>query len=234
MSAEGAPGEERGEAPPQELLEHAVRSQALTRIAAGMAHDVKNPLNALALQLAILSDKLADAGTEVSQASAHHLSSMRDQIARVNEVIRRFVDVTDPAPALGWTDLGALVSDASSLYGHDARRRRVELTTELPSSTARCPADAGRLSRIVLALLWRALAETPGGGRMAVRVVNQGAQVLVEVEHTPGPDAPDAALIGEVVSRGALELGGRLDSGPADGKRSYTLRLPRERNGDGK
>lgn len=217
---------------PQELLEHAVRSQALTRIAAGMAHDVKNPLNALALQLAILTDKLADAGAQVSQTSAHHLTAMRDQISRVNEVIRRFVDVTDPAPALGWTDLGGLVGDAATLYGHDARRRRIELVTDLPPSAVRCPADAGRLSRTVLGLFWRALAETPVGGKMAVRVVNDGPEVLVEVEHTPGHSMPEGQLVVDVVSRAAAELGGRLDAGVADGKKRYALRLPRDGNGD--
>jgi signal transduction histidine kinase len=78
-----------------EWLEHAARSQGLARLAAGLAHDIKNPLNAMALQLALLGEKLGEG--DLAASSASHLGALRDQITKVNEVVRRFCDVTDPA-----------------------------------------------------------------------------------------------------------------------------------------
>ena len=113
-----------------------MRSRGSQRPAAGVAHDIKNPLNAMALQLALLADKLSpgDAGA----ASATHLAALRDQIVRVNEVVRRFLDVTDPSAPLGYTDVGALAADTASLFAHDARRRRIELHVDA------APARRGR------------------------------------------------------------------------------------------
>ena len=82
----------------QECLENGHRSTALSRVIAGVAHDIKNPLNAMALQLAILSEKLSGEG-EAAGAAVPHLSALREQIGRVNEVVRRFLDVTDPLRA---------------------------------------------------------------------------------------------------------------------------------------
>ena len=81
---------------------------------AGVAHDIKNPLNAMALQLAILSEKLSGEARRPG-LTVPHLSALREQIGRVNEVVRRFLDVTDPAAPLGYVELGALLADLTAL-----------------------------------------------------------------------------------------------------------------------
>ena len=118
----------------------------------------------MALQLALLADKLSSAG-DAGAASATHLAALRDQIVRVNEVVRRFLDVTDPSAPLGYTDVGALAADTASLFAHDARRRRIELHVDAaPGGATRC--DPGRVSRLVLLL---AAARRDAGGRAHVR-----------------------------------------------------------------
>ncbi|MGC3998463.1 MAG: histidine kinase dimerization/phospho-acceptor domain-containing protein [Anaeromyxobacter sp.] len=127
-----------------EWLEHVGRSQGLPRLVAGVAHDIKNPLNAMALQLALLTEKLSGAGEAAAQ-SGSHLGAIRGRIGRVNEVVRRFLDVTDPAAPLGYTNLGGLAADAAGLCGHDARRRQIELTVEAPRGAVRTRCEPGRV-----------------------------------------------------------------------------------------
>src|SRR5512133_3947375 len=112
-----------------EALEHAMRSVALGRVAAGVVHDIKNPLNAMALQIALLGEKLSSV-PEAATAAAGHLSALRDQVGRVNEILRRFLDVADPGTPLGYTDVGGLLADVAVLLGHEGRRRRVEVAVE--------------------------------------------------------------------------------------------------------
>jgi signal transduction histidine kinase len=209
-----------------ECLEHAMRSQALTRLAAGVAHDIKNPLNAMALQLALLADKLSSAG-DAGTASATHLGALRDQIIRVNEVVRRFLDVTDPSAPLGYTDVGGLAADIASLFGHDARRRRIELHVDAAAGAARTRGDPGRVSRLVLGLFSRALAETPEGGRLALRVELDGASVRVTIEHAAGESEPELRYYTEVATAAAEALGGGLAVRREDALERLTLRLPR-------
>jgi signal transduction histidine kinase len=208
-----------------ERLEHAMRSRALAGIAAGLAHDIKNPLNAMALQLALLGEKLAGAdGAPIS--SATHLGAMRDQIARVNEVVRRFLDVADPSAAMGFTDLGALVADAVALFGHEARRRRIELAVDAPAGAVRTRCDPARLGRLVLGLVARAFAQVPDGGRVAARAAQRGAWVEVVVEHVAGDPAGEGEYEMEVAASAAGALGGRLDVERGDGTERAVVRLP--------
>jgi signal transduction histidine kinase len=211
-----------------ERLEHAARSLALTRVAAGVAHDIKNPLNAMALQIALLSEKLASAGEAASSAAAAHLGPLRDQISRVNEVVRRLLDVADPSAPLGFTDLGALAIDAAALLSHDARRRRVEVALEAPAGVkTRC--DPARVGRLVLALVHRALAGTPEGGRLGVRVEADRDDVRVVLDHAGADLGGGLGYDCDVAEEGARALGGHLDiERGADGHR-VVLTLPRNR-----
>src|SRR5512133_1198785 len=173
-----------------EALEHALRSVALGRLANGVAHDIKNPLNAMALQIALLSEKLS-ASPEASAAAAGHLTALREQVNRVNEVLRRFLDVADPSAPLGYTDVGALVTDVATLLGHEGRRRRIELAVDAPAGAARTSCDPGRVGRLVLGLLARALAETPNGGRLVARTGVDGARVTLLIDHAAGDPDPE-------------------------------------------
>ena len=209
----------------EEHLEHAMRSQGLTRLVAGVAHDIKNPLNAMALQIALLTDKLAGSGDALA-SSASHLAALRDQIGRVNEVVRRFLDVTDPSAPLGYTDVSALVADTASLFGHDARRRRVELAVDAaPSVRTRC--DPGRVSRLVVGLFYRALVETPERGRLAIHVAGEGPDVRVSIEHTIAEPDPELRYYTDVAAAAAAALGGDFARSGDSGIERVSLRLPR-------
>lgn len=209
----------------EEHLEHAMRSQGLTRLVAGVAHDIKNPLNAMALQIALLSDKLASSGDALA-SSTSHLGALRDQIGRVNEVVRRFLDVTDPSAPLGYTDVGALVADTASLFGHDARRRRVELVVDAaPGVRTRC--DPGRVSRLVVGLFYRALVETPERGRIAIRAAGEGPDVRVSIEHTIAEPDPELRYYTAVAAAAADALGGEFAHAVEGEVERLTLRLPR-------
>jgi signal transduction histidine kinase len=203
--------------------EHAVRSEALPRIAAGLAHDIKNPLNAMALQIALLSEKLDGAA---DGAAATHLAALRDQIGRVNEVVRRFLEVADPSAPLGFIDLGALVSDAVALFAHEARRRRVELVLDAPPGLAPTRADPARLGRLALVLVAGAMGSTPDGGRMAARLIARGGWTELTIEHAAGDQTSAPRHDLGVAAATAVALGGSLASSREGALERLLLRLP--------
>src|SRR6266542_6943859 len=209
-----------------DAMEHGLRSQVLGRLVAGVAHDIKNPLNAMSLQLALLGDKLEGAG-DASRAAAGHLSALRDQIGRVNEVLRRLVDVTDPAAPLGYTDLGVLLADVSSLFAYEARRRGIELPLVAHPRAVRTRCDPSRVGRLVLGLFGRALALTPDGGSFVARAEVQDGDAAVVVAHAAGDPGADLGYEAVVLAAGAESLGGRFErSQGAHGTERLTLAVP--------
>jgi signal transduction histidine kinase len=208
--------------------EHALRSQVLGRVVAGVAHDIKNPLNAMSLQLALLGDKLEAAGG-ATEAAGVHLSALRDQIGRVNEVLRRLSEATEPTAPLGYVDLGALLADVTTLFSYEARRRRIDLDVVARPGAVRTRRDPARVARLLLCLCGRALALTPDGGRLEGRAELRGGEAAVVFEHAAADSSDDPGYDTEVLAGGAAALGGRLER-ERIGERTERLALLVPRN----
>jgi signal transduction histidine kinase len=206
----------------QERLEHGLRSEVLSRLVAGVVHDVKNPLNAMSLQLAILSEKLGDA----AGVARPHLSALREQVGRVNEVLRRFLEVSDPAAPLGHADLGALLQDGAALLAHEARRRRLELAVEVQPGGVRTPCDPARAGRLLLVLVAGALAAAPDGSRIGLSLHAEAGQAVLRVARAAGGDDREAAEELQLVAAAARALGGEAVAERDGGVRRVVLRLP--------
>ncbi len=210
----------------QESLENAERSTALSRVIAGVAHDIKNPLNAMALQLAILSEKLSG-DDERGPATGPHLGALREQVGRVNEVLRRFLDVTDPGAPHGYNELGAQVADAAGLLAHEARRRRVQLVAEAPRGVARAAGDPARVGRLVLVLLAGAMSTTPDGGRVEAGVGTDDGRAILRLSHAVGDGERESGYDTEVVAAAAVALGAELTERREEAVQHLVLRLRR-------
>lgn len=207
-----------------DALEHAMRSVALGRIASGFVHDAKSPLNTMSLQIALLGEKLS--GPDAAAAAAH-LGSLREQVNRLNDMLRRFLDLADPSEPLGHTDVGVLLAEIGAFLGHEGRRRHVELAVDAPPGAVRSSCDAARVGRLLLGLFARALAETPEGGRLSARAEVSGATVTVGIEHAAGDPDPDLGYTSATAAAGARRLGGTLSEERRDGVARVTLALPR-------
>ena len=200
-----------------QALEHVMQAIALARLAGGMAHDVKNPLNAMALQIALLGDKIASGGDDLSAACAGNLASMRNQIVRIDELVRRFADLADPAQS-ATVDLGQLACDVVALFGHDARRRRVTISCEATPGIVLARADARRTARVVLGLACRSLSGAGEGGRVSLRAVVDGADAVLAVEQSGAGDAGLAWILA-VAEESVRDMGGtcsRSEHGEAE------------------
>ncbi len=212
---------------PAPAIEYAMQALALARLAASVSHEVKNPLNAMALQVALLGDKIGSSSEALATACANNLASLKTQIGRVNEVVRRFLDVADPAPASSF-DAGALLADAAVLFVHEARRRRFTLSCDASGGSVRAHADPARTARLIVGLLWRAVAGTPEGGSLVASAHATGEEAVLALEGAPGTLAGPLAWIGGVAAASAGEMGGRLVEMSSEVADRVVLVLPRE------
>lgn len=210
-----------------EASELAIQAIALARLAGGLAHEVKNPLNAMALQLALLGDKIA-ADERLATSCAANLASMKAQIGRINEVVRRFVEVADPSSAPGSFDAGGLLADVANLFGHELRRRRIALECGATPGVVRAVGDGIRPTRLLLGLFWRAVLRMPQGGRLVVRAAIDGGFAELSIEHPIASDDSSLDWIDGTIAAAAGDLGGGLEQACDDGMMRVALRLPKE------
>ena len=210
-----------------ERLEHSVTTEGLARVAAGLSHDIRNGLNAMALQLALLEEKVGEG--EVARAAAGHLGALHDQVAKVNEVVRRFCDVIDPSSPDAWVDLGAELQDIAGLFAHDFRRRRITFELDAPRGVALADARPERAVWLLLGVFARAAAAASEGGWLTARVTASEGTADLTIEYACGDPDADVRYDTEVAAAAVGTLGGSLAITRDGGQERVTVRLPRGR-----
>jgi signal transduction histidine kinase len=178
-------------------LNYSRKAAAIGRLLAGVAHEVKNPLNAMTIHLELLKQKVGSikepivvpgpAGAPPRQLDlAKHVNIIAAEIKRLDEVVAGFLKFARPdelklQPVL----LATVIHDVTMTITPEAQRRRVTLREECGSELPPINADQGMLMQAVLNLAINALQAMPEGGslRLSCRRASRRRVALV-VEDT--------------------------------------------------
>jgi signal transduction histidine kinase len=177
-----------------------------------LVHDVRNPLNALAINVEILHEKLSRAaGGEVPAAQAKNLQAMREQISRVNGMLGDFARFLAPAPAAPTVlSLSQMVKEAVLVLGHASRRARVKLAVDVPDAQAAVEAmDPSALGFLVLLPLFRAVERTPEDAQVRVMVRDEGGRTVLNVQDG-GREEGEETEVEQALRAAASEYGVEL------------------------
>ncbi|NNC09385.1 response regulator, partial [Corallococcus exiguus] len=182
----------------QARLVAAERVAAVGTLAAGVGHEINNPLAYLALNLEAARRNLAAEGAQAPSGVRDALASVRgaqEGAERIRLIVRDLqVFSREDAPERGLVDLNALVPPAVRVVLH-ALRSRARLVEDF-GPVPRVLGSEARLGQVLLNLLVNALQAIPEGdpGRHEVRVrtrTDASGQARVEVEDTGGGIPPD-------------------------------------------
>jgi C4-dicarboxylate-specific signal transduction histidine kinase len=166
----------------EELL-RAERLAAVGRLAAGIAHEVGNPLGAVTgyAELARARVEAGQAGPEV----VDYLGRISAEAGRIDLIVRDLLDFARPAQLeLGPVQVVDALDAALRLGGVQARTRAVTVRRELPVDLPAVNADARRLAQVFLNLLLNAADAMQGAGEVSVQARRLGDEV--EVVFTDG------------------------------------------------
>ncbi|MGZ6098323.1 MAG: histidine kinase dimerization/phospho-acceptor domain-containing protein [Myxococcaceae bacterium] len=179
-----------------------------------LVHDVRNPLNALAINVEILQEKLARAaGGEVPASQAKNLQAMREQIARVNGMLGEFARfLAPPSGAPVAASLDQVLRDALGVLAHASRRARVKVAVEEPAGQATVAAmDPSALGFLVMTAVLRAIERTPEDGQARVWLGDEGARVVLHVQDGGREDEQEVETeVEQALAAGAKEYGAEL------------------------
>lgn len=160
-------------------LRQAQRLSAIGNLAAGVAHDVRNPLNAIKLLASHANDSLPD-NPDTARAR-RQIDTIRNEVHRLEDIVSGFLSLAkerELAPEPSRVD--ELVAECVRLVHQDAKGRDVQLQTELRACDAELMLDPKQWTRAVLNVLLNALDACPEGGR--VRVYTRCTEFACEVE----------------------------------------------------
>ena len=164
----------------QRRLTHAERLALSGRIMAEVAHEVGTPLHSVAGHLELLRKDLPPA--LLTEDVARRLGIIEVQVARVTDIIARFLDVTRRPPAEpGAVDLDRLARDTADLVRPGLASTGVALDVRAEPGLPLVHGHPDQLQQVILNLLTNAIDATPPGGRIEVTTRALPAEGEVEI-----------------------------------------------------
>ena len=177
-----------------QLIEVA-KLESVGQLAAGVAHEVKNPLAIALMGLEYLSSTVAIKSGEEAMA----LKDTKEAILRADNIIRELLLFSMPATLeRKLQDLNAIVERAAYLVHHEARKRRITTKNDLAQDLPHIQLDDIKIEQVLVNLCMNAIDAMSEGGVLLIRTrANQReigfAEVVVDVEDT-GPGIPAESL----------------------------------------
>ena len=158
-------------------LSYSQKLAALGRLTSGVAHEIKNPLNAMVIHVALLRQKLKKAGPEAEG----YLDVLEEEIRRLDGVIQGFLKFTRPEelqPEAVTVD--EILGEATRLLVGETESKGIHLETEIATSLPAVYGDRELLQQAFLNLMINACEAMPDGGELRV-TASRPAEGTVEL-----------------------------------------------------
>jgi len=164
-------------------IEMSRRLSASGRLTRGVAHEVKNPINAIVLHLQLLQNKLAQQEPDTRR----HMDIIDSEIRRLDRVVQTLVDFTRPRDLhLEEVDLRQLLDDVALLAGPEAEQHGVTIERHMPDSRLPVKVDVDLMKQAILNVVINGVQAMPGGGSLTISAHRDNGVIVAEVQDQGG------------------------------------------------
>ncbi len=218
------------------------QAQLLRQVGTGLAHELRNPLHALRMNVHTLRRSLGRPSLSDQQVG-QMMQESSDEIDRMDALVRDFVQFTVPQPAAGAeADLAEQVQATLHLLGEELRRKQIDLKTQLPPQplTVQMPPDRLRQAALTMLTFAQRSAGMKGSIEVTMSQADSAAELIIADSGPPISEADqsrvfepfrqtahsDGSLGLALVHRFISEAGGTIVRTRASGRNCFRLHLP--------
>ena len=177
----------------QERIIESEKMALLGTFAAGLAHEIRNPLNSIALQLSVIERR--NARLETDMGIRELISIIREEVSRLDALAGDFLQFSRADRVQqGLADLDGVIEHVIRLLEPQSVDCGVSLTYEKPDQLPPLPIDGEKMKQVLINLVRNGIEAMPGGGKVTVRVELRGEFAELSVEDT-GPGLPEGVDI---------------------------------------
>ena len=227
----------------QETIE-SERLNALTLLAAGVAHEIGNPLNSLHIHLQLMERKVRELDDNARAELQDSINVARSEIARLDSIVTQFLRAIRPSrPQLHPENINAIVEETVRFFAPEIQERDVVVEQELRSDLPPLQIDRGQMKQAFYNVIKNSLEAMKRRGILRIHTDMNDTQVLISfVDTGGGMSAEDLSRVFEpyfttkpsgtglgllIVRRIVREHGGELSIESSEGKGlTLTIRLP--------
>jgi PAS domain S-box-containing protein len=172
----------------QSELDVSARLAAISRLTGGVAHEIKNPLQAITVHMEVLKSKLGDHYDHVGG----EIETIAREIMRLDRVVKTFLDFTRPVDLkMRDIEMVGLARDVAALVGPSAGRQNVRIELDAEPKENFLHGDRDLLQQAILNVVVNAVEAMKQGGLLRMHVFNEGGECCVNISDEGAGVPPD-------------------------------------------
>ncbi len=158
---------------------------AVTLLAAGVAHEIGNPLNALNIHLQLIGRELEHLDSEHKSDIIELLDVAKNEVVRLDLIINQFLRAIRPArPDLVRCRLEDVLKETLALLKHEIENRNIRVQIDSPAALPKTPIDRHQIKQAFFNLIRNAFQAMPDGGALTITLSSSERFVGVSFEDT--------------------------------------------------
>ncbi len=174
--------------------------EQLGRLTGELAHEIKNPLSIIKINLQLTAEDLKAALTSAgdlhnditAKRALRKIDIIQSEADRLEQILDGFLRYIDRAtPQLAKADINSLVSDMIDFYSPRCHRRSITIRQGLFAKPLICNIDAGMLKQVILNIFINAQQAMPQGGELIIRTDLLDENAVITISDTGTGIAPD-------------------------------------------
>ena len=183
---------------------HIEQLKELSKLTGGLAHEIKNPLSTIKINLKLVGEELENSSSaEIGKMAADKderrfaralrkiavIQKETDRLEQILDSFLRYVDRTELQ--LASVNINELISDMVDFYSPQTRSHSITIRQSLHNEPLICRVDAGMLKQVILNLFINAQQAMSDGGELMVRTGQQKKDAIIQISDTGSGIAPD-------------------------------------------
>jgi len=164
--------------------EHLRQLEEISKLTGGLAHEIKNPLSTIKVNLKLVSEDLGGKDEKFSRAlrKIAVIQKETDRVEHILEGFLRYAGKTELQKASA--DINELVGDMVDFYSPQAHNNLITVRLGLCTEPIVCKVDEAMLKQVILNLFLNAQQAMPSGGELIIRTNKQKKDAIIEISDT--------------------------------------------------
>lgn len=157
----------------------------LNTLSAGLVHEIKNPLNAISINLQLLNEDLQDRNSERDTKMSNRVQLLQREVCRLDSILSDFLRFAKkPVLHLEECDINEIIESVLDFIGPDAMQNSIRILKSFETKLPKCYLDSNVIKQALLNVILNAQQAMPNGGELIVRTYQNGENVFIDITDT--------------------------------------------------
>lgn len=158
---------------------------SLNTLAAGLVHEIKNPLNAISINLQLLNEDLQNRDSEKDSKMSRRVRLLQKEVSRLDSILSDFLRFAKRHELhIEACDINEVIDSVLDFIGPEAMQNSIRILKSFDTKLPKCNLDSNIIKQALLNVILNAQQAMPKGGELIVRTYGNDENVFIDITDT--------------------------------------------------